>query len=121
MQSTSVDVVSVNPAAGVEAEAGHAESAVTSVADTAVSAVVGAAEATDTESAGTSADITAIAVNTPRRFLKLENIVSSILVNRILLSVSPPLHVGAAHSTGKDYGPGPHQVSTFRKAGVNQP
>jgi hypothetical protein len=78
MQSTSVDVVSVKPAAGAEVPGQALYSAALAGA---TGVVATAAEAGDTESAGTSAAITAIAVSTPKRFLKLENIVSSMWVS----------------------------------------
>jgi hypothetical protein len=71
MQSTAVDVVSVNPADGIDADAGQASKYVTSAA--AVAVVAGAAEATEVERAGVSAAKTAIAAMTPIRRFRWES------------------------------------------------
>jgi hypothetical protein len=74
MQSTSVDVVSVKPAAEAE-PVGHANMVCVSPGSAAT--VSGAAEA-EFESTGIRAAITVIAVMTPNRRLKWENIFLSI-------------------------------------------
>jgi hypothetical protein len=72
MQSTSVDVVSVKPAAAAEPE-GHALYVAGSVTAR-VSDVDGAADAGELVRAGTPAVITAIAAKTPIRRFRLERI-----------------------------------------------
>jgi hypothetical protein len=71
MQSTSVDVVSLNPAEGIDAEVGQAEKDAVSLLATVVAEA--AAEAGDAASTGTSAAITATAVKTPIRRFKWES------------------------------------------------
>ena len=78
MQSTSVDVVSVNPAAAIDAFVGQADSDVVSPA--AVAVVAGAAETVDTANVGTSAANTATAVRTPIRRLRWENMFPPLLL-----------------------------------------
>ena len=73
IQSTSVDVVSVKPAAGAE-PVGHAPTCEVEAGATGINAT--AAVALDEASTGTRAAIKATAETTPTRRLILENILS---------------------------------------------